>query len=73
MSNCNDTIKGKDKIYHLVLATVLSIIHPIVGVLASFAKEVYDSRQSGNHWCWKDLLADTIGILVGGAVHYLIF
>ncbi len=29
-------------------------------------KEIYDSRQRNNHFCWKDLTADVIGILFGG-------
>lgn len=29
------------------------------------AKEVHDKRQPGNHFCWKDLTADLLGIVFG--------
>ncbi len=29
------------------------------------AKEVHDSRQPRNHFCWKDLTADLAGVAVG--------
>lgn len=29
------------------------------------AKEFHDMRQPGNHFCWKDLLADVLGIGFG--------
>ncbi len=28
-------------------------------------KEFRDARQPGNHFCWKDLLADALGVAVG--------
>jgi uncharacterized protein YfiM (DUF2279 family) len=41
----------------------------IIGAGTTFSlglvKEVYDSRKTGNHFCWKDLAADTAGILLG--------
>ena len=39
---------------------------------AAITKEYFD-KQVGGHWCWWDLLADLIGIIVGGAIHLLIF
>ena len=30
-----------------------------------FVKELYDQRKPGNHFCWKDLTADAVGILLG--------
>ena len=28
-------------------------------------KETYDSRQPNNHFCWKDLTANVLGIVLG--------
>jgi uncharacterized protein YfiM (DUF2279 family) len=30
-----------------------------------FVKEIYDRGKPGNHFCWKDLTADALGILLG--------
>ncbi len=30
-----------------------------------FVKELYDRRKPGNHFCWKDLAADTVGVILG--------
>lgn len=39
------------------------------GVIAALAvgifKEARDSKQTGNHFCWLDLLADLCGALIG--------
>lgn len=46
----------------VALSYVLALIVTLgVGV----AKEVRDSKQSGNHFCWKDLAADAVGAVVG--------
>ena len=29
------------------------------------AKEIRDARQPWNHFCWKDLVADALGVAVG--------
>lgn len=42
-----------------------------VGVGASLTKE-YCDKIYGSHWCWVDLLADTIGLAAGFAVNQLI-
>lgn len=72
MSNCTDSYKGKDKRKHLTACFCLSVIHPLVGVLAGIAKEAYDAHKEGNHWCWKDILADAVGVVLGSVVHGLI-
>ena len=36
------------------------------------AKEIYDSRQQGNHFCCWDLLFDCLGALVGTSMAWLI-
>lgn len=47
----------------------------VVTLAIGIAKELKDRRQAGNHFCWKDLMADTVGAILGslGAfVSYLI-
>lgn len=46
----------------------------VAAMLLGIEKEVDDSRMAGNHFCWKDLLADILGAAVGslgGFVSYL--
>lgn len=47
----------------------------VVAMLIGIEKEWHDANQPGNHFCWKDILADVIGAIVGsmgGFVSYLI-
>ena len=51
------------------------IIAFVVAALFSVGKEVYDSKQPGNHFCKKDLCWDIIGTALGavtGIIHLLI-
>lgn len=51
------------------------IIAFALAAVFSVGKEIYDSRQSGNHFCRKDLLWDLIGAVLGcvvGVIHLLI-
>ena len=36
-----------------------------LSVGASLGKEYGDSKATGNHWCWWDLLADALGLGTG--------
>lgn len=59
----------------LVSSICANLFHPYwwVAVLAGFLtavaigvwKEVKDSKQPGNHFCWHDLIADACGALSG--------
>ena len=69
MSNCNDSWTGKDKVKHFGVCLVLAVICPIVAVAVAVAKEVRDERTEGNHWCWKDIVADAVGVALGTVVH----
>lgn len=73
MSKCNDSWTSKDKALHFGVCFVLAAINPIVAILAAMGKELYDMEQPNNHFCWKDLVADIAGIVVGSAVHLLLF
>ena len=69
MSKCNDSWTGKDKVKHFGVCLVLASICPIVAVVVAVAKEVHDHHTIGNHWCWKDLVADVVGVVLGTVVH----
>ena len=69
MSNCNDNWKGCDKILHFSICFVLAVISPILAICIAVLKEWYDAEIECNHFCWKDILADAIGIVVGSAIH----
>lgn len=69
MGKCNDNWWGADKRMHLTACIIIAIIHPVLGVLAAIIKEGYDATREGNHWCWKDLVWDFLGIAVGCAGH----
>lgn len=72
MSNCNDSYKGKDKVKHFCACLALSVICPLLGIIAAIAKEAYDMKQNGSHWCWKDIVADAVGVALGSAVYFLL-
>ena len=72
MSKCNDSWTGMDKVKHFCVCFVLAAICPIVAVVVAIAKEVHDERTEGNHWCWKDIVADAVGVALGSAVHFLL-
>lgn len=72
MSKCNDSWTGKDKVKHFGACLALSIICPVLGVIAAIAKEVHDERTEGKHFCWKDIVADAVGVALGTAVHFLL-
>lgn len=72
MSKCNDSWTGQDKRKHFGVCLALATIHPLLSLIAAIAKEAYDMKQNGNHWCWKDIVADAAGIIVGSALHVII-
>lgn len=69
MNECKDTWRGKDKVKHFGVCLVLAAICPIVAVVVAVAKEVSDHHQPNNHWCWKDIVADVVGVVLGTVVH----
>jgi uncharacterized protein YfiM (DUF2279 family) len=72
MNKCNDSWTGKDKVKHFCVCLVLAVICPIVAAVVAIAKEVHDERTEGNHWCWKDIVADVVGVVLGTVVHLLL-
>ena len=69
MNKCLDLWKGLDKKKHFFVCLILSIVSPILAIIAAVGKEIYDSKQKGNHFCWKDIVADVIGIILGSIIH----
>ena len=65
MNKCLDLWKGLDKKKHFFVCLILSILSPILAIIAAVGKEIYDSKQKGNHFCWKDIVADLVGIIIG--------
>ena len=59
---------GKDKLYHLAACLAVSVYSTEAAFAAALAKEYDDSKEHGNHWCWWDLVADTIGIAIGTTI-----
>lgn len=63
---------GKDKLYHLAACLAVSVFDTEAAIAAALAKEYDDSREHGNHWCWWDLTADTIGIIIGTTIRLVL-
>ena len=65
----------KNSLKHFGVCFILSLLG-LYGVSAaigaSLTKEYYDKKTYG-HWCWIDLLFDTLGCAAGYGIHYLIF
>lgn len=62
----------KDKVYHFAVCALLTLIHPCLAIGAAIGKEYGDKGAPGNHWCWWDLLADAVGVIVGVTIQWLI-
>lgn len=63
---------GKDKLYHLAACLAVSVFDTEAAIAAALAKEYGDSKAYGNHWCWWDLVADTIGIAIGTTIRLVL-
>lgn len=67
-----DTIFSKDKLYHLLICLVTAFGSTEFAIGAALGKEYGDKTAIGNHWCWLDLIADFIGILIGTLLRILL-
>lgn len=63
---------GLDKIKHAFVCFMIALYSTEAAISAALAKEYGDSNAKGNHWCWWDLVADMIGIVLGTIVRILI-
>ena len=62
----------KDKLYHFGICFVVSILNPWLAVGLALGKEYGDSKARGNKWSWGDILADAIGVILGGLIGFLV-
>ena len=67
-----EKLTDKDKLLHMAVCFLIALYSTEASFTAALAKEYGDKNASGNHWCWMDILADTIGMLVGTAVRLVI-
>ena len=80
-------IIGEDKFIHALVCALATLIGAcflsfgwhciIIGAMFALGlglgKEYGDKHATGNHWCWWDILADLIGITIGGGTLYLLW
>ena len=65
-------MKNIDKLYHFLVCTATSFASTELAIGLALGKEYGDKGATGNHWCWWDLLADAIGIVVGTGLRFAI-
>jgi uncharacterized membrane protein len=65
-------LKGKDKLYHFSVCFVIALYSTEAAFAAALAKEYGDSKAYGNFWSWWDIVADTLGIILGTVIRVLI-
>jgi hypothetical protein len=68
----------KDKWLHFGVALVISLFHPLIAVVLSVLKEIFDFIRYGwrTQGFWRmavgDLIADGVVILIGGTLWILL-
>lgn len=62
----------KDKWPHFGACAIAAILEPWLGVGLAIGKEYGDYKAIGK-WEWDDSIADAIGVIVGGAIHFAAF
>jgi hypothetical protein len=66
----------KNSIKHFSVCFILSLIGAYgmcVAVGASITREYDNSKTKGNHWCWWDIIFDSLGCVAGMTTHLWIF
>ena len=61
-----------DKLLHFTICFAVSIFQPWLAVGLSLGKEYGDSKAQGNKWSWGDILADALGVILGGLIGILV-
>lgn len=76
----------EDKFQHALVSTISALVVSAVFIFMEYyclivgsmftaglglGKEYGDKHATGNHWCWWDLLADLIGIVIGCGIAFL--
>lgn len=44
----------------------------LAGMCLGIGKEYGDHKAEGNQWCWKDILADLVGAVIGSPLGLLV-
>ena len=68
---CNDKFNGDDKVKHFLVCLVIAAINPFIALLVAMGKELHDMEQPNNHFCWKDMVANMVGITIGTIIFCL--
>ena len=65
----------KNSLKHFGVCFLLSLEgeHGVCALIGAALTKEYCDKQSYGHWCWWDILFDTLGCLLGYGIHYLIF
>lgn len=71
MSKCNDKFNGNDKAKHFLVCLIIAAINPFIAILCAMGKELHDMEQPNNHFCWKDMVANAVGIAMGTIIFCL--
>ena len=61
-----------DKRLHCLVNVVMALYSTECAIAASLAKEYGDKGNPSNHWCWGDIAADMVGILIGTIVRLVL-
>ena len=65
----------KNSLKHLAVCLLISLAGAYgmcIAIGGALCKE-WDDKRSYGHWCWMDLLFDSLGCAVGYAIHGLVF
>ena len=65
-----------DKLLHFSVCFLLSMFGWVGAVFAvglAIGKEAGDYFNRDSGWCWRDLIADGLGIISGVILHYVVF
>lgn len=63
--------KNKDKVLHLIVCIVVSIIDIPLAIGLAVGKE-YGDYAHIKSWSYGDFIADGLGIIVGGTIHLFV-
>ena len=65
----------KNSLKHFAVCLLISLVGAYgmcIAIGGALCKE-WDDKRSYGHWCWMDLLFDSLGCAVGYAIHCLVF
>jgi uncharacterized protein YfiM (DUF2279 family) len=66
---------GFDKLLHFTACFLISVFGLVPAVFAAglaIGKEIGDYFNKDSGWCWRDLIADGLGIAAGLGLHFIV-